>query len=111
MRLPLARLVHANQSAAPASAALRGLLVDDSVDAAMAMSRVPESDGHYLSVAHEAVTALKLAEQFAPEVALPDPGPPGMDDFQFAHELRKRGATANALRPCAFPRLTIWIPN
>jgi hypothetical protein len=52
VRLPLARLAHANPSATAASAALRGLLVDDSVAAALAMSRVPESDGHNVGVAH-----------------------------------------------------------
>jgi CheY-like chemotaxis protein len=92
--LPLTHLAHADQ---PASAALRLLRVDDSVDAAVGMPPVLESDGHDVRVAHEAVTALELAEEFVLKIVLLDLGLPGMDGFQLALELRERAATVNAL--------------
>lgn len=103
--LPLTRLAQANHPlvTAPVSVpqgagpALRLLLVDDSVDAATAMSLLLESDGYDVRIAHEAVHALEIAAQFEPEIVLLDLGLPGMDGFQLAQEMRKRAATANAL--------------
>ena len=40
---------------------------------------------------------LHAAAQFKPEVVLLDPGLPGMDGFQLAHEMRKLDSTAGAL--------------
>ncbi|MFM0340505.1 hybrid sensor histidine kinase/response regulator [Paraburkholderia fungorum] len=105
VRLPLTRLSQAGQPivstpvAAPQAAgpALRLLLVDDSLDAATAMSLVLESDGYEVRVAHEAGHALQIADAFRPEIVLLDLGLPGMDGFQLAQEMRKRAATANAL--------------
>jgi CheY-like chemotaxis protein len=77
--------------------ALRLLLVDDSVDAATAMSMLFEADGYDVRVAHEANHALELAAQFEPEIVLLDLGLPGMDGLQLAEEMRKRASTANAL--------------
>jgi PAS domain S-box-containing protein len=80
-----------------AAAALRLLLVDDSVDAATLLSMVLEADGYDVRVAHEAKHALEVAAQFKPEIVLLDLGLPGMDGFQLAQEMRKQTATANAL--------------
>jgi DNA-binding response OmpR family regulator len=71
--------------------------VDDSVDAATAMSMLFEADGYDVRVAHEANHALELAAQFEPEIVLLDLGLPGMDGLQLAEEMRKRASTANAL--------------
>lgn len=103
--LPLTRVSQAGQPvvAAPATrrqdggAALRLLLVDDSVDAATAMSLVLESDGYDVRIAHEALGALEIADQFEPAIVLLDLGLPGVDGFQLAQEMRKRKSTANAL--------------
>jgi PAS domain S-box-containing protein len=103
--LPLTRLAQTDHPlvTAPvtvpqdAGPALRLLLVDDSVDAATAMSLLLESDGYDVRIAHEAVHALEIAAQFEPEIVLLDLGLPGMDGFQLAQEMRKRAATANAL--------------
>ncbi|WP_176059445.1 response regulator [Paraburkholderia sp. BCC1876] len=105
VRLPLTRLARPDQPlAAPSSGAsrdagpaLRLLLVDDSVDAALAMSLVLESDGYEVRVAHEATGALEIAAQFEPEIVLLDLGLPGMDGFQLAREMRASPATATAL--------------
>ncbi|WP_345815081.1 response regulator [Paraburkholderia sp. PREW-6R] len=105
VRLPLTRLAHPGEpvASAPVTAghnavsALRLLLVDDSTDAAMAMSLVLEADGYDVRVAHEATSALELAAQFEPEIVLLDLGLPGMDGFELAREMRKRESTAGAL--------------
>ncbi|OLL29127.1 hybrid sensor histidine kinase/response regulator [Burkholderia sp. SRS-W-2-2016] len=105
VRLPLTRIERAARPApavepAPpqdAGDALRVLLVDDSVDAALALSLVLQADGYDVRVAHEADSALELAAQFEPQVVLLDLGLPGMDGFQLAQEMRRRAATAGAL--------------
>ena len=105
VRLPLTRLADAGlvPSAAPEAVpfdgaqALRVLLVDDSVDAALALSLVLQSDGYDVRVAHEATTALELAAHFKPQIVLLDLGLPGMDGFQLAQEMRRRPDTADAL--------------
>ncbi|WP_454828443.1 response regulator [Paraburkholderia xenovorans] len=80
-----------------ARAALRLLLVDDSVDTTTAMSLLLESDGYDVRVAHEARHALEVAAQFEPQIVLLDLGLPGMDGLQLAGEMRKRPHTVNAL--------------
>ena len=77
--------------------ARRVLLVDDSVDAAAAMSLLLETLGHEVHVAHDGVAALALAERLVPDVVILDIGLPGMDGFQIARAMRERDATASAL--------------
>jgi PAS domain S-box-containing protein len=105
--LPLSRAVQIAEPAPAATAAvvaprgtgaaLRLLLVDDSVDAATLLAMVLEADGYDVRVAHEARQALEVAAQFEPEIVLLDLGLPGMDGFQLAREMRKQATTANAL--------------
>ncbi|MEJ0003177.1 MAG: response regulator [Pararobbsia sp.] len=75
----------------------RVLLVDDSVDAASAMSLLLETLGHEVRVAHDGFAALETVAGFAPEVVILDIGLPGMDGFQIARALRAREETAGAL--------------
>ena len=75
----------------------RVLLVDDSVDAASAMSLLLETLGHEVRVAHDGFAALDAAGEFAPEVVILDIGLPGMDGFQIARAMRERADTAGAL--------------
>lgn len=75
----------------------RVLLVDDSVDAASAMSLLLETLGHDVHVAHDGLTALDIAAQCEPEVVILDIGLPGMDGYQIARAMRGREATAGAL--------------
>lgn len=88
---------HNTAPASLAGPALRLLLVDDSVDAVMAMSFLLEADGYDVRVAHEGRHALEVAAQFEPEIVLLDLGLPGMDGCQLAEEMRKRACTAHAL--------------
>jgi two-component system OmpR family response regulator len=75
----------------------RVLLVDDSVDAAEAMSMLLETLGHEVRVMHDGPSALAIVDDFAPEVVILDIGLPGMSGFDVARELRTRAVTKTAL--------------
>jgi signal transduction histidine kinase len=77
-------------SPAPAApAALRILIVDDNRDAAHALARVLEADGHEVQTAGDGPSALELAPAFRPDVALLDIGLPGdLDGHEVARRLR-----------------------
>lgn len=74
--------------AAPATAGLRVMIVDDNVDAADMLSALMDIIGHTTAVAHGGVQALQLAGQFRPEVAFLDIGMPGMNGYELAKQLR-----------------------
>ncbi|WP_244816534.1 response regulator [Caballeronia sp. Lep1P3] len=100
--LPLAQepeIAPSRAEAAPprVSGGKRVLLVDDSVDAATAMSLLLEADGYDVRTAHNAADALAISDTFAPQIVLLDIGLPGMDGFQLAAEMRTRAVTADAL--------------
>jgi two-component system OmpR family response regulator len=75
----------------------RVLLVDDSVDAAEAMSMLLETLGHEVRTMHDGPSALAMVDEFAPDVVILDIGLPGMNGFEIARELRTREATRNVL--------------
>jgi two-component system, OmpR family, response regulator len=75
----------------------RILLVDDSVDAAQAMSMLLEALGHEVRTEYDGPRALASVDQFRPDVVVLDIGLPGMDGFEVARELRKRDATRHVL--------------
>jgi CheY-like chemotaxis protein len=75
----------------------RILLVDDSVDAALALSMLLEALGHEVRTEHDGPRALASIEDFKPEVVVLDIGLPGMNGFDVAREMRKREATRDAL--------------
>jgi two-component system, OmpR family, response regulator len=75
----------------------RILLVDDSVDAAFAMSMLLEALGHEVRTEHDGPRALASIDDFRPDVVVLDIGLPGMDGFQVAREMRRRPVTKNVL--------------
>jgi CheY-like chemotaxis protein len=75
----------------------RVLLVDDSVDAAEAMSMLLETLGHEVRVMNDGPSALSMVDDFAPDVVILDIGLPGMDGFEVAREMRARAVTKTAL--------------
>ena len=75
----------------------RILLVDDSVDAALALSMLLEALGHEVRTEHDGPRALASIDDFKPEVVVLDIGLPGMNGFDVAREMRKREATRDAL--------------
>ncbi len=71
------------------NATRRVLIVDDSEDAATLLAEVITALGHSPLVAHEGTTAIDLARQFRPDIALIDIELPVMDGYQLAGHLRR----------------------
>jgi len=96
VRLPLAPEVLAPDAAPalPASApaaqagALKVLVVDDNVDAAVTLSMILDVSGHATRVAHDGHAALAAAQEFRPQVVFLDIGMPGMNGYDTARALR-----------------------
>jgi CheY-like chemotaxis protein len=65
----------------------RILVVDDNSDAADAVGEYFMALGHEIRVAHDGVSALAVASEFRPDVALLDLGLPVMDGYELAGRL------------------------
>jgi signal transduction histidine kinase/ActR/RegA family two-component response regulator len=72
-----------------ARAQARILVVDDNEDAAQALAKLLELQGHFVETAFDGPTALAKASNFHPQVALLDLGLPVMDGFEVAARLRE----------------------
>jgi len=95
VRLPAARAGGLPEPSAPAAPevaarpdAMRVLVVDDNEDAADLLAMSVRLMGHLVRVAHDGPTALQIAAQFQPDVALLDIGLPVMDGYELARHLR-----------------------
>jgi PAS domain S-box-containing protein len=98
LRLPVLRSPH-HPAAGPARDEKRTpragpprrriLVVDDNADAANSLARLlTRLHGQEVRVAHDGPSALDVAREFRPEVALLDIGLPGMDGYELARRLR-----------------------
>jgi CheY-like chemotaxis protein len=76
----------------------RILVVDDNEDAAELLREILSHLGHLVEVAHDGVTALKLAESFRPDIALLDIGMPVMNGCELAVRLREYQTPSSPLR-------------
>jgi PAS domain S-box-containing protein len=74
----------------------RVLIVDDNADAAEMLSEALEVVGCTTRVAHDGLDALRIAEEFRPEVALLDIGLPVMDGYELARRLHELPAARDA---------------
>jgi PAS domain S-box-containing protein len=93
IRLPLAvernaLSTHADKVRTEASPSLRILIVDDNLDAAESLAICLELEGHRTRRACDGKSALAVAAEFHPQVALLDIGLPGMDGYELARCLR-----------------------
>jgi CheY-like chemotaxis protein len=70
------------------SSARRVLIVDDQQDTAELVAMVLGEHGHEVKVAHDGETALSVAIEFRPQVALLDIGLPVMDGLKLAALMR-----------------------
>ena len=70
------------------SKAKRVLLVDDNVDAAESLAQLLSLSGHDARTAGDGGQALRLAQDFHPDVVFCDLGLPGMNGYEVAKELR-----------------------
>jgi signal transduction histidine kinase/DNA-binding response OmpR family regulator len=83
--------------AAAAKAPARILVVDDLAASAETLMTLLEMEGFQVRIASEGMAALKIAEEFKPDVVLLDIGLPGMNGFEVAHRLRTQPECREAL--------------
>jgi CheY-like chemotaxis protein len=74
---------------APDGPTRRVLIVDDNIDSSESLALLIQAWGHEVAVAHDGVSALALAAEFLPELALVDIGLPGMNGYELAPRLRQ----------------------
>jgi PAS domain S-box-containing protein len=86
---PAAPLEKVAAQGTPAAPALRILVTDDNVDAAVTLSMLLEMEGHAVTIAHDGQQALQLAAQCVPEVVFLDIGLPDMSGHDVARGLRQ----------------------
>jgi signal transduction histidine kinase/ActR/RegA family two-component response regulator len=67
----------------------RVLVVDDNVDAVEMLAECLRDSGHTVVTAHDGPRALRVAEEFCPEVAVLDIGLPAMDGYELARLLKR----------------------
>jgi signal transduction histidine kinase len=72
----------------PPARSMRVLVVDDNVDAACTLGELLRVLGHEPLVAHDAPSALALAREEAPQLALVDLGLPILDGYELIGRLR-----------------------
>ena len=65
--------------------------MDDNIDGADALAVCLDLMGYATRVAHDGPSALEIAAEFQPQVALLDIGLPAMDGYELARLLRERG--------------------
>lgn len=75
----------------------RILVVDDNVDAAVALSALLKKHGHDVLEVHDGVEALQAYEGFRPEIVLLDIGMPGVNGLDVARRLRQRNRSPRTL--------------
>jgi two-component system, sensor histidine kinase len=108
VRLPLsyARLEEqpAHGGRAAGARARRVLLADDNVDFATSLRELLAAHGHDVRVAHDGAEALKIAEDFVPDVAFVDIGMPKVHGYEVARRIRAEPSTA----ACILVAVTGW---
>lgn len=68
----------------------RILVADDNYDAAQSLALVLGMDGHEVRTASDGLEALRVAEEFRPQLVLLDIGMPKLDGYETARRLRER---------------------
>jgi PAS domain S-box-containing protein len=102
---PRATGPHATLASRPAGkCSLRVLVVDDNVDAADGLKMLMELNGEQVRAAYDGESALTIARDFRPEVALLDVGMPRMDGYEIARRLK----TAPETRETVLVAVTGW---
>jgi CheY-like chemotaxis protein len=89
--------LRAHKPVGNAKAQARILVVDDLAASAETLMTLLEMEGFQVRIANEGMAALKIAEEFKPEVVLLDIGLPGMNGFEVAHRLRMQPESRDAL--------------
>jgi PAS domain S-box-containing protein len=94
VRMPVMKNVPAESPRAETQAELpagrRVLVVDDNFDSAESMAMLLTMSGNKCAMAHDGGSAIKLAEEFLPEVILLDIGLPEMDGYEVCEKIRQQ---------------------
>ena len=92
LRMPLtnaiAETAKTPKRVSPLMESRRVLVVDDNVDAAESLGVLLTSLGHETCVVYDGIAAIRMAEDFRPDIVLLDLGMPGMDGIETARRLR-----------------------
>jgi signal transduction histidine kinase/ActR/RegA family two-component response regulator len=97
IRLPEARAGAAARTRAPersddpAERPRRVLIIEDNRDTADSLAAFLQQRGHTVAVEHDGHGGLAAVERHKPEVIICDIGLPGMDGYELARTLRRRG--------------------
>ncbi|MDR7332669.1 ATP-binding protein [Roseateles asaccharophilus] len=96
IRLPLSTLPLPVADTPPATArdSRRVLVIDDNEDAAESLAMMLRLDGHEVCTGFGADDALRLADEWVPDLVLLDIGLPVMDGYEVARRLRARPQAA-----------------
>ncbi len=103
VRLPQVPIGSAGRETRPPDAAHssrnahRILVADDNVDAADGLKLLLELNGDQVRVAYEGVSALSVAREFQPHIALLDVGMPRMDGYEIARRLKEDSETRDTI--------------
>jgi CheY-like chemotaxis protein len=76
---------------------MRVLVVDDVPDSTESMALLLRLWGHEAQTADDGLSALAVAADFRPDVALVDVGMPGMDGYEFAGRVRSMPGVGRVL--------------
>ena len=79
---------HATEQLRPRADVRRVLLVDDNVEYAESTAELLRVRGNDVRIAHDGPTAVAIASEYRPQVALLDIGLPGMNGYEVAKRLR-----------------------
>jgi PAS domain S-box-containing protein len=97
VRLPIAAEAHSASEVEPPDAPVaknaaprRVLVVDDNRDAGETLAMLIDSLGHETRIASDGPTAVRLADEWSPDIVFLDIGLPGMDGYEVAREIRLR---------------------
>jgi PAS domain S-box-containing protein len=75
----------------------RIFVVDDNADAAAALAKLLQLDGHDVETFRDGLSAIQAADANPPDIALLDLGMPEIDGLEVARRLRRKPPTAAAL--------------
>lgn len=81
----------------PACSSLRVLVVDDRADATFLLGALLKKTGHDVRTSTDGPTALKLALEYRPDVAILDINMPGMSGYEVAEQLRREPSLASVV--------------
>jgi CheY-like chemotaxis protein len=81
---------------APAQRPLHLLVVDDNADAAESLAALLQTQGHAVTIRHDAHGALEEAESLPPDALILDIGLPDMDGYELSRRLHAMPETSQA---------------